>query len=81
MSDIATAPRDAYRRSPSRRLGFLAAALAIAALPMVLTGNYWQTNLTICCSRSASTSSSAMRASSISGSRRFTGSAPMSRRC
>jgi len=31
MSEIATAPRDAYRRSPSRRLGFLAAALAIAA--------------------------------------------------
>ena len=32
----------------SRRLGFLAAALAIAALPMLLTGNYWQTNLTVC---------------------------------
>src|SRR3954466_6746110 len=31
-----------------RRVGFLAAALAIAALPMLLTGNYWQTNLTVC---------------------------------
>jgi branched-chain amino acid transport system permease protein len=48
MSDAATAPGTAYGRSPSRRLGFLAAALAIAALPMVLTGNYWQTNLTVC---------------------------------
>lgn len=48
MSDVATAPEKAYGRSASRRLGFLAAALAIAALPMVLTGNYWQTNLTVC---------------------------------
>ena len=49
MSDIATAPENAHRRSPmSRRLGFLAAALAIAALPMLLSGNYWQTNLTVC---------------------------------
>jgi branched-chain amino acid transport system permease protein len=32
----------------SRRIGFLVAALAIAALPMVLSGNYWQTNLTVC---------------------------------
>src|SRR4051794_13114058 len=46
MSD-AVAPANAYR-SPPRRLAFLAAALVIAALPMVLTGNYWQTNLTIC---------------------------------
>ena len=36
-----------YRSSP-RRYAFLAAALTIAVLPMVLTGNYWQTNLTIC---------------------------------
>ena len=49
MSDIVAAPENAYSRaSASRRLGFLAAALAIAALPMVLTGNYWQTNLTVC---------------------------------
>ena len=49
MSDIATAPGNARRHSPmSRRLGFLAAALAIAALPMLLSGNYWQTNLTVC---------------------------------
>src|SRR3989440_11779110 len=46
MSDIATAPANAWLSS--RRVGFLAAALAIAALPMVLTGNYWQTNLTVC---------------------------------
>jgi branched-chain amino acid transport system permease protein len=50
MSDAASA--DDYvayrRRSASRRIGFLAAALVIAALPMLLTGNYWQTNLTIC---------------------------------
>src|SRR2546421_6641080 len=46
MSDIASARAD--RRFASRRIGFLAAALAIAALPMVLTGNYWQTNLTVC---------------------------------
>jgi branched-chain amino acid transport system permease protein len=31
-----------------RALGFLVAALAIAAVPMVLTGSYWQTNLTVC---------------------------------
>jgi len=49
MSDVASAPQSAYSRaSVSRRLGFLAAALAIAALPMVLTGGYWQTNLTVC---------------------------------
>jgi ABC-type branched-subunit amino acid transport system permease subunit len=46
MSDAA-ATRQAYRSSP-RRYAFLAAALAIAVLPMVLTGNYWQTNLTVC---------------------------------
>jgi branched-chain amino acid transport system permease protein len=32
----------------SRRIGFLAAVLVISALPMVLTGSYWQTNLTVC---------------------------------
>jgi branched-chain amino acid transport system permease protein len=52
MSDAATSPgTPAAMRGgsmASRRLGFLAAALAIATLPMVLTGNYWQTNLTIC---------------------------------
>src|SRR5437868_13470257 len=46
MSDVATVR--GYGRSSSRRMGFLAAALAIAALPMVLSGNYWQTNLTVC---------------------------------
>src|SRR5882762_5592652 len=45
MSDI-VAPKPFA--SPSRRMGYLAAALAIAALPMLLTGSYWQTNLTIC---------------------------------
>jgi branched-chain amino acid transport system permease protein len=49
MSDIAAAPESTPGHTPaSRRLGFLAAALAIAALPMVLTGSYWQTNLTVC---------------------------------
>jgi branched-chain amino acid transport system permease protein len=48
MSDLATAPEIHARPSGSRRLAFLAAALAIAMLPMVLTGNYWQTNLTVC---------------------------------
>lgn len=49
MSDTAAAPENSYGRAlASRRLGFLAAALAIAALPMVLTGSYWQTNLTVC---------------------------------
>src|SRR5438046_3572269 len=46
MSDIATTSANAWLSS--RLLGFLAAALAIAALPMVLTGGYWQTNLTVC---------------------------------
>jgi branched-chain amino acid transport system permease protein len=50
MSDIASRPPAAMRGRPaiSRRMGFLAVALVIAALPMVLTGNYWQTNLTVC---------------------------------
>src|SRR5829696_7114291 len=49
MSEIATSPDRAYARSSaSRRLGFIGAAIAIAVLPMVLTGNYWQTNLTVC---------------------------------
>src|SRR5436190_17812631 len=46
MSDIATTSANGWFFS--RRVGFLAAALAIAALPMVLTGSYWQTNLTVC---------------------------------
>src|ERR1043166_7574911 len=46
MSDVVTARAGGWL--PSRRAGFLAAALAIAALPLVLTGNYWQTNLTVC---------------------------------
>src|SRR5947207_262507 len=52
MSDATTSPGAPAtmrgRSMASRRLGFLAAALAIAALPMMLTGNYWQTNLTVC---------------------------------
>src|SRR5882724_13724516 len=47
MSDALSPPK-AYRPPVSRRIGFLAAAIAIAALPILLTGNYWQTNLTIC---------------------------------
>jgi branched-chain amino acid transport system permease protein len=45
MSD-ALAPQAA--RLVSRRIAFLAAALIIAALPLMLTGNYWRTNLTVC---------------------------------
>src|ERR1043166_4280458 len=47
MSDAAAQPGLAYRTS-SRRIAFLLAALAIALLPLVLTGNYWHTNLTVC---------------------------------
>src|SRR5947208_6485308 len=47
MSDVASAPKP-FAASHSRRIGYLAAALAIAALPILLTGNYWQTNLTVC---------------------------------
>jgi branched-chain amino acid transport system permease protein len=46
MSDAA-APATAYRTS-SRRFAFLVAALAIAVLPLVLSGSYWHTNLTVC---------------------------------
>src|SRR3954452_16299320 len=46
MSDVASAP--ASLPVFSRRVGFLAAALAIAALPLVLSSSYWQTNLTVC---------------------------------
>src|ERR1051325_7919677 len=35
-------------RGSRRRWAFLAAALVIAALPYILTGNYWHTNLTVC---------------------------------
>jgi branched-chain amino acid transport system permease protein len=45
MSDIA-APQAA--RLLSRRLAYLAAALLIAALPLLLSSGYWRTNLTIC---------------------------------
>src|SRR5690242_9741549 len=45
MSDAAVVAE--YRSSP-RRYAFLAAALTIAFLPFILTGNYWQTNLTVC---------------------------------
>jgi len=47
MSDAAIV-REASPWWRSRRAGFLIAALAIAMLPMVLTGSYWQTNLTVC---------------------------------
>lgn len=49
MSDIARAPESGYGyRSASRRPGLLAAAIVVAVLPMVFTGSYWQTNLTLC---------------------------------
>jgi branched-chain amino acid transport system permease protein len=47
MSDAAAASAKAYRTS-SRRVAFLVTALIIAVLPLVLTGSYWHTNLTIC---------------------------------
>jgi branched-chain amino acid transport system permease protein len=47
MSDAAAPSGPAYRTS-SRRIAFLIAAFVIAVLPLVLTGNYWQTNLTVC---------------------------------
>ena len=47
MSEAVAAPENSYRTS-SRRVAFLAAALVIAVLPLVLTGSYWQTNLTVC---------------------------------
>jgi branched-chain amino acid transport system permease protein len=46
MSDAAASASE-YRTS-SRRWAFLAAALIIAVLPLMLTGSYWQTNLTVC---------------------------------
>src|SRR5882757_7013505 len=48
MSDASAPQMSDPRASAARRLWFLGAALAIAALPMVLTGSYWQTNLTVC---------------------------------
>src|SRR5215813_9397513 len=49
MSESASLSRVPGGRSVGMRmLGFLAAALVIAALPMALTGSYWQTNLTVC---------------------------------
>jgi branched-chain amino acid transport system permease protein len=45
MSDATAAAT--YRGSP-RRLAFLASAIVIALAPLVLTGSYWQTNLTVC---------------------------------
>src|SRR3954451_748151 len=46
MSDAAAISGD--YPSSRRRWTLLAAALIIAALPYVLTGGYWHTNLTIC---------------------------------
>src|SRR5882762_9126693 len=48
MSDAFAVPGRGDRWWMSRRIAFLAAALVIAALPLLLTGNYWRTNLTIC---------------------------------
>src|SRR6186997_3318722 len=45
MSDAAVV---AEYRGSRRRWAFLAAAVAIAVLPYVLTGGYWHTNLTVC---------------------------------
>jgi branched-chain amino acid transport system permease protein len=49
MSDIAQwAKGNNGRGRASRRIALLAAAVAVAVLPMVFTGTYWQTNLTLC---------------------------------
>jgi branched-chain amino acid transport system permease protein len=49
MSDIARAPKSKCGHVPAaRRSGILAAAVLIALLPTMLSGSYWQTNLTIC---------------------------------
>src|SRR6516225_10471762 len=32
----------------TRRFSYLVAAIAIALLPLVVTGSYWRTNLTVC---------------------------------
>jgi branched-chain amino acid transport system permease protein len=47
MSDAVAAAGSSYGSS-RRRLAFLAAAFAIAVLPLILTGSYWHTNLTVC---------------------------------
>ena len=45
---IAHYPAD-LRVSPlARRMGFLVAALAIIALPLIFNDTYWRTNLTLC---------------------------------
>jgi branched-chain amino acid transport system permease protein len=49
MFDVAQTQENGCGRRPAlRRLGLLAAAIVVAALPMVFTGSYWQTNLTLC---------------------------------
>jgi len=52
MSESAISPGASSRlgghATVRRRVAFFAAVLAVAALPMVLTGSYWQTNLTVC---------------------------------
>ena len=47
VSDSAL-PTPSDRRASGRRLGLLAAVIVIAALPLVLSSSYWQTNLTVC---------------------------------
>ena len=50
MSEPALAQYPADPRVPllARRMGFLVAALAIIALPLIFNDTYWRTNLTIC---------------------------------
>src|SRR5436190_3236932 len=50
MSDISPSSRSAPIQSliTSRRLWFVAAAIAIAILPLIFTSSYWRTNLTVC---------------------------------
>src|SRR5215470_12058159 len=50
MSDPTVSQHPAVRQTAlrSRRMGFLLAALAIIALPLIFNDTYWRTNLTIC---------------------------------
>lgn len=51
MSDAPTSDRRTPARDPvlsSRRIGFFAAVLVIAVLPLIFTDSYWRTNLIVC---------------------------------
>lgn len=45
---LPTAPNVLRTLASSRRIWFVLAAIVIALLPMLFTGSYWRTNLTVC---------------------------------